>query len=510
MFGKIKLTSSPLSKLELDLNNPRLIGYRKQGKINNEPDIISIMVAVYGVKELIFSILTNGFHPDEILYSIPSLNNNRKIIVEGNRRLTACKIIRKPNLLKNTAHHGLANKILNHKNYEAALETINKLNVIHLTNRAMARTYIASKHTKESIKRWSVYTQGAYYIDLLNEYDDINSLRSSINNSVASSRIRGVILFSRITDEILELPTLSELERNRLLSDIDNIKVEAIVRLIQRSDFRKLIAKFNLDKSGNLIVKNISKQAYQIVLAQLARDSNFAKKLTTRQENEEEMSRYISELNALIAEFDKPESGLSDEIDDEDFDFDLETEQNENIDEEIEENQNNASNGINSITKPIKTIKKTTYLIDKNIPFVGHDKIDALIDESKKLNFIKFKYSSVVLSRTLIETLLSTLIKRSEIHDEYKVYSKHYYLQLDNLLDYYSNNLGKIFPQDLNNPDLKMVRHTLVDYKSTGKIVSNLAAHSDTHTLTEQEVTHVRAKLRDLLGYFLPKLMAGQ
>ena len=99
MLGKTKLSSYPLSKLELDINNPRLIGYRKQNKIHNENDVIALMLSVYGVKELIFSILTNGFHPDEVLYSIPNNENNKKFVVEGNRRLTACKIIKRPSFL---------------------------------------------------------------------------------------------------------------------------------------------------------------------------------------------------------------------------------------------------------------------------------------------------------------------------------------------------------------------------------------------------------------------------
>jgi len=101
MFGKIKLNLRSLSTLELDPRNPRLISYRKRGKLNNEKDIISVMVDKYDIHNLINSILTTGFQPDEVLISIPSENNStKKTIVEGNRRLTACKIKKTQNYLK--------------------------------------------------------------------------------------------------------------------------------------------------------------------------------------------------------------------------------------------------------------------------------------------------------------------------------------------------------------------------------------------------------------------------
>ncbi|HFT8186007.1 TPA: hypothetical protein ACGR9Y_000711, partial [Citrobacter freundii] len=291
MFGRISLTTKSLSSLQLDTSNPRLLGYKKQGKLQTEKEIITLMMTRYGIRELVNSILSNGFYPDEVLYAIPNKEHpSKRIIVEGNRRLTACKIIQKPSLLKGTPFSYLITKIERHPNYNLAVETIKKLHLIELGSRSEARTYIASKHTKESIKKWSVYTQGAYYIDLLLEFQDINALRASINNSVAATRIKGVILFTRLTDQILTLPTLSTEEKESLLNDIDNIKTEAVFRLIQRKDFRHNIAKINLSSEGDIIVKNISNTAYNHVLARLARDANFTKKLSTRQENDKDIS----------------------------------------------------------------------------------------------------------------------------------------------------------------------------------------------------------------------------
>ncbi|MEG5559172.1 hypothetical protein [Enterobacter roggenkampii] len=517
MFGKINLTTKALSTLQLDTSNPRLLGYKKQGKLQTEKEIITLMMARYGIRELINSILSNGFYPDEILYAIPDENSSKKrIIVEGNRRLTACKIIKKPNLLKGTAFSSLITKIERHPNYHAAVETIKKLHLVELSNRSAARTYIASKHTKESIKRWSVYTQGAYYIDLLSEFDDIIMLRSSINNSVSMSRIRGVILFTRLTDQILELPTLSQEEKERLVNDIDNIRTEAIFRLIQRQDFKSEIANINLNKQGEIVVRKIGQSAYNHILAKLARDANFTKKLSTRQEDDKKIEEYLKELKLIIDQFSSLDDHvIEDENEDEDTKFDLNDSdiEAENVDETIGQNTDVQEQDYVTQHSQIKVVQKKKQhlsLLKKSTSFVyKHTKIDELILESKTLNISKHKHSAILLSRTLIQVVLSYIIKESSQHQNYKRDSKHNYLELDSLLSFFSNNIKNIFPNEEDNNLYKLIRSDLNSYKESGKLISNLVTHSDQHALTLQEVTHVQVKLQSLMDYFLPKIISG-
>lgn len=520
MFGPITLTKKSLTALQLDTSNPRLLGYKKQGKLQSEKDIITLMMARYGIRDLITSILSNGFYPDEILYAIPDeAQPNKRIIVEGNRRLTACKIIKKPSILKGTPYSAFISRIERHPNYLSAVETIKKLNLVELSSRSAARTYIASKHTKESIKRWSVYTQGAYYIDLLTEFNDINALRASINNSVPTSRIKGVILFTRLTDQILTLPTLSEDEKNKLINDIDSIKTEAVFRLIQRSDFKTDIAKISLSKEGELVVRKINTTAYNHVLAKLARDSNFSKKLTTRQENEDVVQAYIGELKDIIAQFSSP-SDLNDpeENEEDESTLDLSDDDTEDTDEteEPNEGENEDQNGGATYTPPkptVKTItrKKVNTLLKKLTPITyNHNKIDDLIIEAKSLNIHKYKHSAILLSRTLIQVVLSYIIKSSEQHEKYKAdLRRNNYLELDSLLNFFSNNLRNIFPNEIDENVYKLIKSDIDSYKDSGKLLSNLVTHNAEHALTIQEVTHIQVKLQSLMDYFLSKITDG-
>ena len=500
MFGKIKLGSRSLSSLKLDELNPRLIGYRKRGKIGTEKNIISTLVNHYDVMSLCRSILQNGFQPDEVLIAIPDdSGSSKRIVVEGNRRLSACKILKKPELLKGTNYEGQINRIKKHKNYLYVIDTIKKINIVELNNRASARSYIASKHTKESIKRWSVYTQGAYYIDLLNECSSVQELRGMINNTVSISRIKTVILFSRIADYIVDLNDLSLDEKALILEDIDNIKVEAILRLMQRSDFKEKIARVKIDDRGGMVLNGISHDAFDVILAKLARDSNFEKPLTTRQENSKEMQDYLLELESLISSFDKPDVYSDEPGTSEDIDLGLFSNEDDDSDDLLESNNDNNSTQPKPDDGNTKRIRVSYKLLNKKTLLItDYYKLNSLIEEAKKINCMTYKHASVLLSRTIIQVMLTIHIKSTELHDDYKKNAKHKYLELDSLLEYYISNTSKLI-QD----DVKLIKEAIKNFKNDGKNIANLATHSDKDILTELEVKHIQAKLQILADHFL-------
>ncbi|EIT1114234.1 hypothetical protein L1H46_004758, partial [Salmonella enterica] len=129
-----------------------------------------------------------------------------------------------------------------------------------------------------------------------------------------------------------------------------------------------------------------------------------------------------------------------------------------------------------------------------------------LIEEAKRLHSIRFKHSAMLLSRTLIQVILSHLIKQSPMHEEYKKTSKYKYLDLGSLLDFFSKNFAKIFPSEENTPDAKLIKQTIASYKDSGKIIANLTTHHDLHILTDQEIIHIQGKLQIFVDYFINKI----
>lgn len=85
-----------LDDLLLDLDNPRLPTYVNK----TEPDIIEFIAKNTSLEDLMSAISENGFFPGEPLVAIPcSTNKGKYIVIEGNRRLSAVKLLNDISLL---------------------------------------------------------------------------------------------------------------------------------------------------------------------------------------------------------------------------------------------------------------------------------------------------------------------------------------------------------------------------------------------------------------------------
>ncbi|HCD7426302.1 TPA: hypothetical protein ND026_001771, partial [Citrobacter werkmanii] len=207
---------------------------------------------------------------------------------------------------------------------------------------------------------------------------------------------------------------------------------------------------------------------------------------------------------------------LTDDNENDEATFDISNEdENENDETDTNEQEPQDDDTIPLPLPPtIKIVKKkqSVSLLKKATPLTNvHNKIDDLISEARTLNCFKYKHSAILLSRTLLQVTMSHIIKSSDLHDHYMAEAnrKHSYLELDNLLGYFSNNLKGIFPNESDESMYKLIRSELNSYKDTGKTIANLVTHNDIHPLTLQEVTHAQVKLQSLMDYFLGKIISG-
>ncbi|PGH40609.1 MAG: hypothetical protein CRN43_02010 [Candidatus Nephrothrix sp. EaCA] len=85
-----------VADLKLNLQNPRL-PKSKQGK--DEKTVIEYLLLEAAIEELMSAIAENGFFAGELLLVIEDENDKGKfIVIEGNRRLTAVKLLSDPSL----------------------------------------------------------------------------------------------------------------------------------------------------------------------------------------------------------------------------------------------------------------------------------------------------------------------------------------------------------------------------------------------------------------------------
>lgn len=98
-----KLDQIAVGLLDLDIKNPRL---PRSLQRQHEKEIIGFLIDHASITELMESICANGYFPGEPLIVIP--DNERYVVIEGNRRSAALKLLHDPSLAKNQKNKILA------------------------------------------------------------------------------------------------------------------------------------------------------------------------------------------------------------------------------------------------------------------------------------------------------------------------------------------------------------------------------------------------------------------
>lgn len=178
MEHKIELFKA--DELYFDIDNPRLIEFNIT-QYTSEERILDVLWTYMAVDEIVMSILAHGFFEHEAIYAVSE--QNKLIVVEGNRRLAAVKSILHPEMVKRHRMDKFVPKITEEK--------ISKLNegipVIVLENREKAWRYIGFKHVNGAAK-WGSYAKAQYIYSVHENYgmslDEIAEQIGDANNTV--------------------------------------------------------------------------------------------------------------------------------------------------------------------------------------------------------------------------------------------------------------------------------------------------------------------------------------
>lgn len=150
MNKALNVVPTKVSDLHFDYENPRLAEYGIT-KTTPESEILKILWDAMDVRELVQSISASGFFPHEAL--IVTKEGGRDIVIEGNRRLAAVKV-----LLAGTKNKelGWAVPALS-KEARAALDTVPTI----FSTRKEAWHFLGFKHVNGPAK-WSSYAKASY------------------------------------------------------------------------------------------------------------------------------------------------------------------------------------------------------------------------------------------------------------------------------------------------------------------------------------------------------------
>lgn len=140
----------PIEDLLLDLDNPRLPTYVNK----NEHSIIEFIAKNTSLEDLMSAISENGFFPGEPLIAIPEPASGKFIVIEGNRRLSAVKLLNDISLL-NKKSARMADIVANTNNPPASLP------VIIRDNREDVLPYLGFRHIS-GVKQWEPLAKARY------------------------------------------------------------------------------------------------------------------------------------------------------------------------------------------------------------------------------------------------------------------------------------------------------------------------------------------------------------
>ena len=179
------------TELQFDRHNPRLIEFSIDQN-TTEKKVLNILWSEMAVDEIVLSILANGFFDNEALLAVRE--DNKIVVIEGNRRLAAVKSILTPDDIENKGMSKYVSKIT-----PELRKSLNSIPVIILNDRKESWGYIGFKHVNGPAK-WGSYAKAQYIATVHNDYNiplDIISQQIGDNNQTVLKLYQGLMVIEQ-------------------------------------------------------------------------------------------------------------------------------------------------------------------------------------------------------------------------------------------------------------------------------------------------------------------------
>lgn len=402
-----------LDDLLLDTKNPRFIVPPNASQQN----IIEYLVLHEDVIEL-----SHGINKNHNLFAgeriIAIKDNDKYIVLEGNRRVCACKILMNPELLRNVRPASISSLIA----YDETKKNIRNINVDVMPNRTIAQSSLAAKHI-DGIKKWSPISKYKYFANSFDSGRSIEEIEQI--TGVSKTKIIAGIKDYRKIDYILNLSLWTEKEKEKYL-DLHNIKANRVLRLFNSQPKDKNLPRLNdilkitFDNKYNIVYSIEKKQFDKIlhIISSAAFIPGFCPDFNGTRSTYEDISmlmEYLTNNHLLILPSNETNSQnykTNDNIPtskkSSNFNVDFDT-----IPKQKKGNIFNPKNENLSVINNISTFSskntkgctsKRNVLIPENFQvFCTNTKINNIIQELKFLTLSKYENAVALLLRSLIE-----------------------------------------------------------------------------------------------------------
>jgi hypothetical protein len=164
----------PMETVGLDDLALDLVNYRVPVEQESQDAALNYLYASEDVYETARMIIRDGYFDNEV--PIVAREGDVLTVLEGNRRVTALKVLQDPTLIP--AHEAEIRALL--KRYETEAEDLpTRIRVIVAPSRNAARFHIARLHTTTPKRKWTLDQQSTYYFSLLGPTMTVEDIRSA-------------------------------------------------------------------------------------------------------------------------------------------------------------------------------------------------------------------------------------------------------------------------------------------------------------------------------------------
>jgi hypothetical protein len=162
----LKIEFIDVDRLLFDAENPRLSA---MGETKSQDELLEVLWNEMAVSEVALSIAANGYFEEEPLFIVPQQpqekdkDKQKYIVVEGNRRLAAVKLLCDPDLRRIVKATDLP------KITEGQRKALDQLPVSIYPNKKALWEYFGFRHVNGP-KEWDSISKAAYIVDVKRQY----------------------------------------------------------------------------------------------------------------------------------------------------------------------------------------------------------------------------------------------------------------------------------------------------------------------------------------------------
>lgn len=169
-----------IEELLLDAENPRLPPF---SDTPSQDRLLVLIARAYSLGELMDSFAINGYFEEEPLVGVPKEGGTKLIVVEGNRRLAALKLLLDPGLRERLVDpaSGRLLRINAPPLSDVRRRELQNVPVRVYEQRSDVLAYLGYRHIT-GVKHWDSYAKARYVSQLVDDGNDLSSIQQRIGD----------------------------------------------------------------------------------------------------------------------------------------------------------------------------------------------------------------------------------------------------------------------------------------------------------------------------------------